>query len=79
MVYRIRAADTYQTKDAPDKLLFFRISTCDAGHFVGEVALLQIFKMSRQPLPPWRQGAVVPGLSFALEKQKCFRVQSSLR
>lgn len=52
MAYRIRGADTHQIKDSPDKLLFLRISTCDAGHFVGEVALLQILKMSRQPLPP---------------------------
>lgn len=43
------------------------ISTCDAGHFVGEVALLQILKMSHQPLSSRRQGAVVPRLSFSLE------------
>lgn len=48
-----------------------KINTCDARHFVGEVALLQILKVSRQPLPPRRQCAVVPRLSFALaNKQK---------
>lgn len=50
------------------------ISTCDSGHFVGEVALLQILKMSSEPLPPRRQRAVVPGLSFELEKNVCSHV-----
>lgn len=44
-----------------------KISTCDTRHLVGEVALLQILKMSRQPLPPRCQRAVVPCLPFALQ------------
>lgn len=48
-------------------LFLCRVSTCDTGHFVGEVALLQILKMSHQPLSSRRQRAVVPGLSFSLE------------
>lgn len=48
----------------------FLTATCDVGHLVGEVALLQVLKMSRQPFPSGRQCAVVPRLPLTLAKKR---------
>lgn len=74
--HRVGTTDTYLTKlllycdqhQWKNDTILCRISTCDAWHFVGEVALFQVLKMCRQSLSSWCQGTVVPGLSFSLEK-----------